>query len=69
MTSILDDKRRGVLPEDIADELGLVEGSAVAFKREKGFVTLKKAKEREDSLRETILGPQENEEAAAGQRR
>jgi len=54
MTSILDDKRRVVLPKDIADELGLVEGSAVTFKKEKGFVTVKKAKETEDSLGETM---------------
>jgi len=54
MTSILDDKRRVVLPKDIADELGLVEGSTVAFKKEKGFVTVKKAKNAEDSLRETM---------------
>jgi AbrB family looped-hinge helix DNA binding protein len=54
MTSVLDDKRRVVLPKEIADELGLVEGSTVTFKTEKGVVTVKKAKEAEDSLRETM---------------
>ena len=54
MTSVLDDKRRVVVPKDIAEELGLVEGSAVTFKIENGEVTIKKAKEAEDSLRETM---------------
>jgi AbrB family looped-hinge helix DNA binding protein len=54
VTSILDDKRRVVLPKDIADELGLVEGSAVTFRKEKSFATMEKAKETEASLREVM---------------
>jgi len=55
MTSVLDDKRRVVLPKEIADELCLVEGSKVTFKTEKGVVAVKKAKEAEDSLREAMF--------------
>lgn len=54
MTSVLDEKRRVVLPKDIAEELGLVEGSTVAFKKEKDAVIIKKVEETEDSLREIM---------------
>ena len=54
MTSVLDEKRRVVLPKDIAEELGLVEGSAVAFKKKKGVVLMKKVKKSEDVLREMM---------------
>jgi AbrB family looped-hinge helix DNA binding protein len=54
MTSVLDEKRRVVLPRDVAEELGLVEGSEVAFEKEKGMVIIKKAGKKEDVLRKTM---------------
>jgi AbrB family looped-hinge helix DNA binding protein len=54
MTSVLDEKRRVVLPKDVVDELGLAEGTAVVFERRKGAVIMKKVEKNEDSLRETM---------------
>jgi AbrB family looped-hinge helix DNA binding protein len=39
----MDQKRRIVLPSEVAEELGLREGSEVAFEKRKGSVVLKKA--------------------------
>lgn len=50
MTSVLDQKRRVVLPREVTDELGLVEGSRVSFDKGKGFVVIKKVSKREDPL-------------------
>ncbi len=54
MTSVLDQKRRVVLPRDVAEELGLVEGSEVAFEKGKGIVIVKKARKKEDMLRKMM---------------
>ena len=50
MTSALDQKRRVVLPREVTDELGLVEGSRVAFETGKGAVVIRKAGRKEDPL-------------------
>ena len=54
MTSVLDEKRRVVLPKEIAEELGLVEGTPVSFKKGKGLVIMQKAKRGGDALKETM---------------
>lgn len=54
-SSVLDDKRRVVLPKEIAEELGLAEGTAVAFERRKDTVIMKKATGLKDALREMML--------------
>ena len=54
MTSVLDDKRRVVIPEDIAEELGLVEGSTIAFRKENDAVIVTKVDAAKDSLRDTM---------------
>ena len=54
MTSVLDEKRRVVLPKDLAEDLGLIEGSKVVFRKEKDVVVLKKLEESDDSLREMM---------------
>ena len=54
MTSVLDQKRRVVLPRDVAEELGLVEGSGVTFEKGKGMVIIKKAGKKEDMLRKMM---------------
>ncbi len=51
MTSVLDEKRRVVLPKDVVEELGLAEGAAVAFERKGGVVIVKKVADSEDPLR------------------
>ncbi len=51
---MLDEKRRVVLPRDVTDELGLVEGSEVAFEKGKGMVIIKKAGKKEDTLRKIM---------------
>lgn len=51
MSSVLDEKRRVVLPKAIAEELGLVVGSTITFRRMKGSVMMKKAGKDEDALR------------------
>lgn len=51
---MLDEKRRVVLPKEIAEELGLIEGTAVAFKKGKGIVIMKKVEKTEDTLREVM---------------
>lgn len=50
----MDEKRRVVLPRDVAEELGLVEGSAVTFKKGKGVVIVRRAETTEDELREIM---------------
>ncbi len=54
MVSVLDDKRRVVLPRDVVEELGLKEGSEVAFENRKGVVIMKKVGENEDPLRQAM---------------
>jgi bifunctional DNA-binding transcriptional regulator/antitoxin component of YhaV-PrlF toxin-antitoxin module len=54
MTSVLDAKRRLVLPKDIAEELGLVEGNVVAFRKQKDAVIVTKVEKTEDSLRQMM---------------
>jgi AbrB family looped-hinge helix DNA binding protein len=54
MTPVLDEKRRVVLPRDVAEELDLVEGSEVEFEKEKGVVIIKKAGAKEDKLRKIM---------------
>ena len=54
MTSILDEKRRIVLPKDLAEELGLMEGSKVSFSRDKGGVIVRKVEGTGDPLREMM---------------
>ena len=54
-SSILDEKRRIVLPKDIAEELGLTEGTTVAFERKKRVVIMKKVPKKKDALREMML--------------
>ena len=51
MTSVLDEKRRVVLPKELVDELGLAEGAAVAFERKGDVVIVKKIGDIEDPLR------------------
>lgn len=51
---MLDQKRRVVLPKDVADELGLVEGSEVAFEKGRGAVVLRKVAKGEDSLKDAM---------------
>jgi AbrB family looped-hinge helix DNA binding protein len=53
-SSVLDDKRRVVLPKEIAEELGLAEGTAVAIERRKDMVIIKKAMGQKDPLREMM---------------
>ena len=43
LSSVMDQKRRIVLPSEVTEELGLREGSEVAFEKRKGSVVLKKA--------------------------
>ena len=43
LSSVVDQKRRIVLPPEVTEELGLHEGSEVAFEKRKGSVVLKKA--------------------------
>lgn len=43
-----------MLPKEVVEELELVEGSKVAFKRERGVVVVKKVEESNDSLREVM---------------
>ena len=50
MTSTLDQKRRVVLPREITEDLGLTEGSSVAFEKGRGVIILKKASKKEDPL-------------------
>jgi len=50
MTSVLDQKRRVVLPRDVMEELGLGEGSEVEFEGRKGEVVLRKVEKKEDPL-------------------
>ena len=54
MTSMLNEKRRVVLPKDIAEELGLSRGSEVVFERGKGGVTVRKAQRAKDKLLEAM---------------
>jgi AbrB family looped-hinge helix DNA binding protein len=55
-SSIVDHKRRIVLPAEVAKELGLDEGSEVAFEKRKGAVLLKKmSKRRKKKLEEDPL--------------
>ena len=54
LTSVLDEKRRVVLPRDIAEELGLSQGSEVLFERGGGGVMIRKAKKAEDKLLEAM---------------
>ena len=42
------------MPKEIAEELGLAEGTAVAFERRKDIVIMKKATGQKDSLREMM---------------
>ena len=51
MTSVLDEKRRVVLPKDLVEELGLAEGAAVAFEKKGDTVIVKKIGDTEDILR------------------
>jgi AbrB family looped-hinge helix DNA binding protein len=54
MSSVLDEKRRVVLPKEVVEELGLAEGTAVAFEKGKGVVIMKKKGTKEDPLREAM---------------
>ena len=54
MTSVLDEKRRVVLPKEVVEDLGLAEGTAVAFERREDAVIMKKVKKDEDTLREVM---------------
>ena len=51
---MLDEKRRIVLPREVVEELDLAEGTAVAFEKKNGVVVIKKAKRKEDSLKELM---------------
>jgi AbrB family looped-hinge helix DNA binding protein len=51
LASVLDEKRRVVLPKDLADEMGLAPGSPVSFKKGKGVVIIQKAKGGDDQLK------------------
>ncbi len=51
---MLDEKRRVVLPRDVTEELGLVEGSEVAFEKGEGMAIIKKAGKKEDTLRKIM---------------
>lgn len=53
-SSVLDEKRRVVLPKEIAEELGLAEGTAVTFKRRNDTLIVKKVTGEKDSLREMM---------------
>jgi AbrB family looped-hinge helix DNA binding protein len=54
MTSVLDEKRRVILPRDIAEELGLSQGSEVLFERGGGGVMIRKARKTKDKLLEAM---------------
>ena len=43
------------MPKDIAEELGLVEGSTIAFKKKRDVVIIEKVERTEDPLREAML--------------
>ena len=42
MASVLDEKRRVVLPKELAEELGLAEGTPVIFKRSDDGIVIQK---------------------------
>ncbi|MGA2663975.1 MAG: AbrB/MazE/SpoVT family DNA-binding domain-containing protein [Nitrososphaerales archaeon] len=42
MASVLDEKRRVVLPKELAEELGLAEGTQVVFKRSEDGIVIQK---------------------------
>jgi AbrB family looped-hinge helix DNA binding protein len=44
LSSIVDQKRRIVLPAEVTEELDLHEGSEVAFEKRKGSIILRKAR-------------------------
>lgn len=50
MTSVLDEKRRVTVPKEVAEELGLVEGSRVAFRKRGNVVTIAKADSKDDLM-------------------
>ncbi len=54
MTSVLDDKRRIVLPRDVAEQLGLTEGSRVSFTGDGDSVLVKKIEKTGDPLGEMM---------------
>ena len=54
MSSVLDQKRRIVLPRDIANQLGVAEGSKISFEKDNGKIILKKVGRKEDSLAQTM---------------
>lgn len=54
MTSALDQKRRVVIPREVTEELGLAEGSRVAFEKGEGGFVIKKAGKKEDPLRDVM---------------
>lgn len=54
MSSVLDDKRRIVVPKEIADELGFSEGTMVAFRKGKEGIIVKKIKGPANNLREIM---------------
>lgn len=53
-TSVLDDKRRIVLPKEIAEELGLAEGTPVSFKRSREGIVIERAEKNVDALRDMM---------------
>lgn len=54
LTSVLDDKRRIVVPKEMADELGLSEGTMVAFQKGKDGIIVKKIEGTAESLNEIM---------------
>jgi len=54
MGSVLDGKRRVVLPKEVVEELGLAEGAAVTFEKRRGAMIMKKVEKKEDPLRKVM---------------
>lgn len=54
MTSVLDEKRRLVLPKELAEELGLGEGGVFTFQKGKDSIVVKKAKGKMRDLRDIM---------------
>lgn len=54
MASVLDEKRRVVLPKDMVEDLGLTEGTAVAFEERNGVIVMRKMATKADPLLEMM---------------
>ena len=53
-SSVLDEKRRVVLPKDMAEKLGLAEGTSLTFESKKDAIIMRKEMKKKDALREMM---------------